>query len=68
MQQKLNNLMVKKFFGTQKNLAKKLGVKQQTVSDWVRGKINPSIENAKKIDQLSNGAIKKEQIRPDVFA
>ena len=53
----MNNKMVKKFFGTQTKLAVALDIKQQTVSDWVRGKIKPSIDNAKKMIELSNGQI-----------
>lgn len=58
----MDNRIVKKFFGTQEKLAANLEITQQTVSDWVRGKINPSIENARKMIELTNGAITYDDI------
>ncbi len=58
----MNNEIVKKFFGTQEKLADALKIKQGTVSDWVRGRISPSIKNAKKIIELTKGAITYDDI------
>ncbi|NBQ17307.1 helix-turn-helix domain-containing protein [bacterium] len=53
------------FYGSQKELAKKLNVKQQTISYWLTKSI--SIKGAVKIEKLTKGEIKKQHIRPDIF-
>lgn len=61
----MDNSLIKRVFGNQKKLAKKLKVTQQSVSDWVTGKKNPSPHNAKKIIALSGGAISYDDIFGD---
>lgn len=39
---------------TQKQLADRLGVKQQNVSDWERGERSPSVKNLKKLADVLN--------------
>ena len=39
---------------TQKQLADRLGVKQQNVSDWERGERSPSVKNLKKLSEILN--------------
>jgi transcriptional regulator with XRE-family HTH domain len=39
---------------TQKQLADRLGVKQQNVSDWERGERSPSAKNLKKLAEILN--------------
>ena len=39
---------------TQKQLADRLGVKQQNVSDWERGERSPSVKNLKKLAEVLN--------------
>ena len=39
---------------TQKQLADRLGVKQQNVSDWERGERSPSVKNLKKLAEILN--------------
>ena len=53
----MDNALIRTVFGSQKKLAKKLKIQQQSVSDWVTGKKSPSSKNAKKIVALSGGAI-----------
>lgn len=63
----MNNEIIKKIFGGQEKLAKLLDVKQQSISDWVRGRRMPSSKNAILIERLSNGSITRAEIRPDIF-
>lgn len=46
------------FFGSQTKLANKLGIKPASVSRWLSGKSNISIENAKEIEKITNGVFK----------
>lgn len=39
---------------TQKQLADRLGVKQQNISDWERGERSPSVKNLKKLADALN--------------
>ena len=39
---------------TQKQLADRLGVKQQNVSDWERSLRSPSVKNLKKLSEILN--------------
>ena len=39
---------------TQKQLADRLGVKQQNVSDWERSLRSPSVKNLKKLAEILN--------------
>jgi transcriptional regulator with XRE-family HTH domain len=39
---------------TQKQLADRLGVKQQNISDWERGERSPSVKNLKKLAEVLN--------------
>ena len=63
----MDNELIKKIFGTQKEMAKKLKIKQQSVSDWVTGKKKPSVKNAIQIERLSGGLVTRAEIRPDIF-
>lgn len=55
------------YAGGQARLAKYLGVaSHQVVHNWVqRGRISATC--AKKVEELTGGKIKKEQLRPDVI-
>lgn len=54
-------------YGSQKKLAKEIGVTQQTVSRWIAGLSNISAKNALIIEKLSNRKIKRWQLSPHVF-
>lgn len=51
-------------FGTQEVTAEKLKVDQSTVSGWVRGKHGMSPVIAKRAEDLTGGAFKKEALCP----
>lgn len=56
-----------KYFGSQKDLAKKLKINPSNISMWVRGfKIVP-LHHAIKIEELSDGLFLRELMRPDIF-
>lgn len=54
--------------GTQESAAKALDVSQAFISKLINGQQKPSAQMAKKIEQVTNGAFKREQLRPDIFA
>ena len=54
-----------KYFGSQKELADLLGVTQMAISQWKKRGI--PIKRCLQIEQLSKGAIKREEIWSDVF-
>jgi len=52
--------------GSKSRLASELGVTRQTVYQWVsRGRISATC--AAKVDELTNGLFKKQNLRPDVI-
>ncbi|WP_288130976.1 Cro/CI family transcriptional regulator [Microbulbifer sp.] len=53
------------YFGSQRALAKRIGVTPMAISQWKRRRI--PIERAAQIDRVSGGAVPKELLRPDVF-
>lgn len=53
--------------GSQKNLAKVLGISQQGVSYILNHAIDVPAEVAVAIDRFTNGKISKEALRPDIF-
>lgn len=48
-------------------VAKDLGVHRCTISCWIRGKRKVSLQNALKIEKITNGKIKWTELRPDKF-
>lgn len=54
-------------FKSQHKFASEIGVSQATVNHWLKGIRKPKAEWAIKIENATNGAIKREQIRPDIF-
>lgn len=56
-----------RYFGSYRKLAIALGIRQASVSRWLKsGKI--PIKRAIQIEKETNGIIKREFIRPDIFA
>jgi|APSaa5957512576_1039674.scaffolds.fasta_scaffold201868_2 DNA-binding transcriptional regulator YdaS (Cro superfamily) len=53
------------YFGTQGELAKQIGISQVAVSKWMKNGIPPN--RAIQIEQLTNGEITRQELRPDFF-
>lgn len=51
--------------GSATKLADALGITSATVSNWKKNKALPSYMNAMKIEKLTEGQIKKTDLRPD---
>jgi DNA-binding transcriptional regulator YdaS (Cro superfamily) len=52
---------------TQHALAVTLGVSQGLITQWETGRLPVSAEMAKHIEQVTNGALKRQDLRPDLF-
>ncbi|WP_226649298.1 transcriptional regulator [Microbulbifer variabilis] len=55
-----------KFFGSARGLAGQIGVTSMAVSHWKNRGI--PVTRALQIDVLTNGAVSKERLRPDIFS
>lgn len=53
--------------GSQTLLAKAIDVKQPTIHRMLKGMTTISAEHAIKIEKVTNGQVKKEHLRPDIF-
>lgn len=53
--------------GGQTKLAKELGVKQQNVWSWLRIAKKIPAEVCIPIEKATQGQVKKEELRPDIF-
>lgn len=51
---------------TQKAMADAVGVSQGRISQWVGGERIPA-EHAKAIEVFTKGAVKRHELRPDIF-
>lgn len=54
-------------FKTQSEFARAIGVKQPSVFSWMVGKTKPSAKNAIAIERVTNGAVTRAEIRPEIF-
>lgn len=54
-------------YGTQRKLAEAMGVSFQAVSFWLTGARRVSAECAVKIEAITNGQVKRAELRPDLF-
>lgn len=52
---------------TQKDFAKIAGVQQSMVSQWFSGARPIGAERAVEIEKRTKGAIKRHELRPDIF-
>lgn len=52
-------------FGSQSELAKQIGVAPQVVNNWLRRKNVPA-EHCPSIEKATGGAVRCEELRPDV--
>ena len=55
-------------FKTQLQLAEGLGIHQSCVSQWVQGYKHVPAHYCWKIEMLTDGVVRCEELRPDVFA
>ncbi|MGI9573883.1 transcriptional regulator [Alloalcanivorax xenomutans] len=53
--------------GTQKSLAERLGVDPSFVSQWISGIRKVPASMCQDIEDLTNGAVRCDELRPDVF-
>lgn len=64
----MKNALIEKaiaYLGTQTHLAKACGVSQNSVSKWLTGKSNVSLEMALKIEKATKGTVKAGEFNPD---
>lgn len=52
---------------TQTALARRLGVSPGLVSQWVTGRTSVTAERAIEIERATDGAVRKEDLRPDIW-
>jgi DNA-binding transcriptional regulator YdaS (Cro superfamily) len=53
-------------FGTQENLARELGIRSPSISEWrARGRV--PLERCVKIEKATKGQVTRYDLRPDVF-
>ena len=55
------------FFGSQSQLARKLGVNRSTVNSWIHGRNRIPAEKAVSIEKLTNSLVTRNDLRPDLF-
>lgn len=60
-------LFAANIIGSQSLLAKKLGVHRTTVNSWIHGRNQIPAETAIRIEKLTNSAITRKDLRPDLF-
>jgi DNA-binding transcriptional regulator YdaS (Cro superfamily) len=48
-------------------LGRALGISGATISNWLRRKRRPSPQHALALETFTNGKIKRETIRPDIY-
>lgn len=52
---------------TQHGLAKRLGVTQSSISQWLSGATKITAERAIEIELATNCLVTREELRPDIF-
>jgi len=55
-----------KALGTQEALAAALGIRSPSISEW-RKRGNVPVERCVAIEQATNGAVTRYELRPDIF-
>lgn len=55
------------YFGTQTELARKLGLDKSIVTHWVKRRRNITAETAIEIENITNQTVLREHLRPDLF-
>lgn len=54
--------------GTQSEFAGKIGVSQGALANWLAGKRKVSIRYFDAIEEATQGLVKREDLRPDIFS
>ena len=54
-------------FKTQTALAAALGIERSAISQWKRVPVTPKHNRVFEIERLSNGAVSRHEMRPDIF-
>lgn len=52
---------------SQSEFARQLGVTQGAVWQWIEGVQRVSAENAKRIEEITGGAVTRHDLRPDLW-
>jgi len=55
-----------KHFGSQAAMASALKISQPTISEWLRGERRVPAERCPEIERATKGAVRCEELRPDV--
>ena len=55
------------FGETQKEFAQACGVSQGLISQFLTGAKRPGWRTCQKIEQITNGQVTRQQLRPDIF-
>lgn len=53
--------------GTQKDFADKIGASQSAVANWLNRRRKVPVSLFDKIEEVTNGAITRQDLRPDIF-
>lgn len=56
-----------RYFGTQAELGRKLGVSKSAVTSWVKKRNKIPAHIAVSIENITNGTVLREALRPDLF-
>ena len=64
------NMHLKEFLKTtsQSDLARRLGVTQPLISNWMTGKTRISAERCVEIERVTEGLVTRFDLRPDLFS
>lgn len=64
-----HRMRLKSYFKTtsQSELARALGVTQGLVSHWVTGRVRITAERAIQIEEVTGGAVTRQELRPDLY-
>lgn len=54
-------------FKTRTALAKALGIERSAISQWKRVPVNDKHNRVLEIERLTNGAVTRHEMRPDLF-
>ncbi|WP_434779058.1 transcriptional regulator [Neisseria sp. Ec49-e6-T10] len=55
------------YFGSQAALGRQLGLQRSAINSWVKKRSIIPAETAISIEKITNGAVSREDLRPDLF-
>jgi len=53
--------------GTQSELARRCGIKQQNVYNWLHRNKRVSVQHVLKVEAATNGLVTRHELRPDIY-